>query len=85
MGNWKEDVISCDVDKYPYYTMLDGTEDDLSDKICCYSVRIGKKIIKKVNWVIVYGDFVLHLSNGVISSQGIGLPIPSIIRSIWQI
>ena len=58
----------------------------LSEKICCYTVKIRKKIIKKAKQLIVYGDFVLRLTNGIVPSQAIGLPIspqtPLIMRSI---
>ena len=79
-------VISIKIQKYPYCGRTDETEDDLSEKICCYTIKIRKKIIKKAKWLIVYGDFILRLTNGVVPSQAIGLPIspqtPSIVRSI---
>jgi hypothetical protein len=72
--------------KYPYCGTLDDTENYLSNKICCYTIRTRKKIIKKAKWLIVYGDFILRLTNGVLPSQAIGLPIspqtPPIMRSI---
>lgn len=75
-----------EVQKYPYCGRTDETEDYLSEKICCYTIKIRKKIIKKAKWLIIYGDFVLRLTNGVIPSQAIGLAIPprtpAIIRSI---
>lgn len=42
----------------------------------CYTIKIRKKIIKKAKWLIVYGDFVLRLTNGIAPSQVIGLVIP---------
>ena len=43
-------------------------------------------LIFPAKWLIVYGDFVLRLTNGVVPSQAIGLPIspqtPLTMRSI---
>jgi hypothetical protein len=79
-------IVSIEVQKYPYCGRTDETEDYLSEKICCYTIKIRKKIIKKAKWLIVYGDFVLRLTNGVVPSQAIGLAIPpqtpAIMRSI---
>ncbi len=79
-------LISVEVFKYPYCGKLIESEEFLSEKICCYTIKIRKKIIKKAKWLIVYGDFVLRLTNGVVPSQAIGLAIPSqtpaIMRSI---
>jgi hypothetical protein len=33
--------------KYPYCGTLDDTEDYLSNKICCYTIKTRKKFIKK--------------------------------------
>ena len=64
-----------EIQKYPYCGRIDETEDYLSEKICCYNIKIRKKIIKIPKQLIVYGDFVLCLTNGIVPSQGIGLPI----------
>ena len=62
------------------------SEEFLSEKICCYIINIRKKIIKKAKWLIVYGDFVLRFTNGVVPSKAIGLvpppQTPAIMRSI---
>lgn len=58
MLDLKKYVLSVEVYKYLYCARLDDTEDYLSDKICCYTIKIRKKIIKKAKWLIVYGDFV---------------------------
>ena len=60
---------SVEVYKYPYCGKLGDTENYLSNKICCYTIRTCKKIIKKAKWLIVYGDLILRLSDGII-----GLP-----------
>lgn len=79
-------MVSIEVQKYPYCGRTDETENYLSEKICCYTIKIRKKIIKKAKWLIVYGDFVLRLTNGIVPSQAIGLAIPpqtpAIMRSI---
>ena len=72
----KKYLVSIEVQKYPYCGRLDETEDYLSEKICYYTIKIRKKIIKKVKWLIVYGDFVLRLTNAIVPSQAIGLAIP---------
>ena len=86
MSKSKKHVLSIEMYKYPYCGRLNKNEDYLSEKICCYTIRTRKKIIKKAKWLIVYGDFILRLTNGVVPSQAIGLPIsphtPSIMRSI---
>ena len=86
---------SAEVYKYPYCGRPNKNEDYLSEKICCYTIRTRKKIIKKAKWLIVYRDFILRLTNGVVPSQAIGLPIspqtPLIMRSskkiisIWNV
>ena len=86
MSKSKKHVLSIETYKYPYCGTLDDTENYLSNKICCYTIRTRKKIIKKAKWLIVYGDFILSLTNGVVPSQAIGLPIspqtPLIMRFI---
>lgn len=64
----KKYVLSVEVYKYLYCGRLDDTENYLSNKICYYTIRRRKKIIKKVKWLIVYGDFILRLTNGVVPS-----------------
>ncbi len=84
MAKSKKCVLSVEVYKYPYCGRPNKNEDYLSEKICCYTIRTRKKIIKKAKWLIVYGDFILRLTNGVVPSRAIGLPIspPPIMRSI---
>ena len=86
MAKSKKCVLSVEVYKYPYSGRPNKNENYLSEKTCCYTIRTRKKIIKKAKWLIVYGDFILRLTNSVVPSQAIGLPIspqtPSIMRSI---
>src|SRR5210317_193269 len=86
MAKSKKCVLSVEVYKYPYCGRPNKNEDYLSEKICYYSIRTRKKIIKKAKWLIVYGDFIFRLTNGVVPSQAIGLSnsphTPLIMRSI---
>jgi len=47
MTKSKKYVLSVEVYKYPYCCTLDDTENYLSNKISCYTIRTRKKIIKK--------------------------------------
>jgi len=49
MAKSKKCVLSVEVYKYPYCGRLNKNEDYLSEKICCYTIRTRKKIIKKAN------------------------------------
>ena len=86
MSKPKNYVISVEVLKYPYCGKSIESEEFVSEKICCSSIRVQKKIFKKARWLVVYGDFILRLTNGAVPSQQISLLIlhatPSIIRSI---
>ena len=68
-------IISIEVQKYSYCGRTDETEYYLSEKI-----------IKKAKWLIVSGDFILRLTNGIVPDKAIGLVIPTqtpaIMRSI---
>ena len=79
-------IVSVEVLKYPYCGKSIESEEFLSEKIYCCTIKVRKKIIKKAKWLIVYGDFVIRLTNGVVPSQAIGLAIPpqtpAIMRSI---
>ena len=76
MSKSRNYVLSVEMYKYPYCGRPDDNKDYLSEKICRYTIKIRKKIIKKAKWLIVYGDFVLSFTNGVVPSQAIGLAIP---------
>ena len=79
-------IVSIEVQKYPYCGRTDETEDYLLEKICCYTIRIRKKIIKKAKRLVVYDDLILNLTNGTVLYQTISLSIfpttPPIMRSI---
>lgn len=59
-------ILSIEVQKYPYCGRTDEIEDYLSDKICCYTIRSRKKLIKKAKWLEY---FVLRLTNGIVASS----------------
>jgi hypothetical protein len=86
MSKPKNYVISVEVLKYPYSGKSIESEEFISEKICCSSIRVRKKVFKKARWLVVYGDFILRLTNGAVPSQAIGLPIlletPPIMRHI---
>ena len=44
-------IVSIEVQKDPYCGRTDETEDSdyLSEKICCYTIKIRKKLSKKLN------------------------------------
>ena len=75
-----------EVFKYPYCNKSIESEEFLSEKIRYYITRVRKKSIKKAKWLIVYGDFLFRLTNSVVPSQTISLPIlpttPPIMRYI---
>jgi hypothetical protein len=82
----KKNAVSVEVLKYPYCGKTIESKEFLSEKICSATIRIRKKILKKAKQLGVYGNFILSLTNGVVPSQAIGLPIlrptSSIMRSI---
>ena len=48
MSKSKKYVISREIFKYPYSGKLIESEEFLSEKTCCCTIKIRKKIIKKV-------------------------------------
>lgn len=57
-----------------------------TEKFCCCTIKVRKKIIKGIKWSIFYLEVSFSVANGVIPSQAIGLTIPTqtpaIMRSI---
>lgn len=79
--------ISQQVYKFPYNGNFEKNDNDMfSEKFCCCTIKIHKKIIKKIKWSIFYLEVSLRLTNGVAPAQAIGLPLPpqspAIMRSI---
>jgi hypothetical protein len=79
--------ISQEVFKFPYNGNFEKNDNEMfSEKFCCCTIKIRKKIIKGMKWSILYLEVSLSGANGVIPSQAIGLPIPpqtpAIMRSI---
>lgn len=70
--------ISGEVFKYPYSgKSIESikSEEFLSEKICCYTLKIRKKIVRKTKRVFVYGQLIFSLGNGLAPIQAVGLPI----------
>ena len=86
MSESNEYLISVEVFKYPYCGKLIESEEFLSEKICCSTIKVREKIIKGIKWSIFYLEVGVSVANEVIPSQAIGLPIPpqtpAIMRSI---
>lgn len=89
MAKPKNYIISVEVFKYPYCVKSIESieyEEFLSEKICFYTIKIRKKIVRKTKRVFVYGQLIFSLGNGLAPIQAIGLPIltttPSIMRSL---
>ena len=79
--------ISQEVFKFPYNGNFEKNDNEMfSEKFCCCTIKIRKKIIKGIRWSIFYLEVSVSVVNGVIPSQAIGLPIPpqtpAIMRSI---
>ena len=79
--------ISQEVFKFPYNGNFEKNANEMfSEKFCCCTIKIRKKIIKGIKSSIFYLKVSLSVANGVIPSQAIGLPIPpqtpAIMRSI---
>lgn len=81
----KSKILSVEVYKYSYCARPSDTKDYLSEKICRYTIKIRKKIVRGAKRVFVYGQLISSLNDGLAPSQAIGLPIyrtsSSIIRS----
>lgn len=78
--------ISVEVFKDSYCAKSIESQEFLSEKICCYTIKIRKKIVRKTKRVFVYGQLIFSLGNGLAPTQAISLPIlpttPSVMRSI---
>ena len=68
-------IISLEVFKYPYCAKSIESQEFLSEKICCYTIKIRKKIVRKTKRVFVYGQLIFSLGTGLDPTQAIGLPI----------
>ncbi len=75
MAKSKKYVLSVEVYKYPYCGRPDKNEDYFSEKICCCTIKIRKKIVRKTKRVFVYVQLIISLGNGLAPTQAIGLPI----------
>lgn len=89
MANLKN--ILVEVLRYLYYAKRRGeikSEEFLSEKICYYTIKIRKKIVRKTNWLFAYGQLIFSLGNELATRQAIGLPIllstSPIMKSIYS-
>ena len=64
-----DDDLSVEVQKYPYCAKPNENNDYLSEKICYYTIRIRKKIVRKTKRVFVYGQLISSLGNGLAPTQ----------------
>nr|QUS63742.1 hypothetical protein [Haslea silbo] len=46
-----------------------------SEKFCSCTIKVRKRVVKKIKWSIFYLEVSLSVANGVIPSQAIGLPV----------
>ena len=75
MAESNKSIISVEVFKYPYCAKSIESQEFLSEKFCCYTIKIRKKIVRKTKQVFVYVQLILSLGNGLAPTQAIGLPI----------
>jgi hypothetical protein len=58
----------------------------LSEKFCCHTIRVRKKILKRVKWGVIHVEFVFNIANVITPHQAVGLPIlpmsPALMRSV---
>lgn len=52
MAESNKDIISVEVLKYPYCAKSIESQKFLSEKICCSTIKVRKKIIKGIKWSI---------------------------------
>ena len=68
--------ISREVFKFPYNGNFENNDNEMfSEKFCCYTIEVRKKVTKKIKWAIFYVEVISTVINGVTPSQAIGLPI----------
>jgi hypothetical protein len=58
----------------------------LSEKVCYFTIRIGKKIVRNPKLLVISVELIFRITNGAVPSHAMGLPIfpttPPIMRSI---
>ena len=63
--------------KFPYNENFEKNDNEMfSEKFCCCTIKIRKKIIKGIKWSIFYLKVSVSVASEVIPSQVIGLIIP---------
>ena len=78
----KSTKIRSIMSKYPYCVKSDDSKHYFSEKVCRYTIRIRKKIVRKTKRLFAYGQLIFSLGTGLFPSQAMGLPIsPGIMKS----
>jgi hypothetical protein len=80
ISNSKDFVMSSEVLNYPYCGDIIESKVYLSEKICYSNIRL----IRRAKFLFRYVDFIYTLSNGLLSSQAIGLAILRPTESIMR-
>ena len=57
--------VSVEVFKYPYCGKSVESEKFLSEKICCSTIKVQKKIIKGIKWSIFYIELSVRLEQAL--------------------
>lgn len=76
MSKPKNCIIFVEVFKYPYCgKSIESVKSEkfLSEKICCYTIIICKKIVRKTKRVFFYGQLIFSIGNRLAPIQAIGL------------
>ena len=59
--------ISQEVSKFPYNGNFEKNDNEMfSEKFCCCTIKIRKKIIKGIRWSIFHLEVSVSVANGVI-------------------
>lgn len=68
--------ISREVFKFPYNGNCENNDNEMfSEKFCCCTIKVRKKIKKGIEWSIFYLELSLSVANGVIASSSVVLPV----------
>ena len=68
--------ISREVFKFPYNGNCENNDNEMfSEKFCCCTIKVRKKIKKGIERSIFYLELSLSVANGVIASPSVVLPV----------
>jgi hypothetical protein len=58
----------------------------LLEKFYCHTIKVRKKVLKRVKWGVIYVECVFNIANLITPHQAVGLPIlllsPALMRSV---